>query len=80
MAAGKRRAGGEQIQSFAVEFPGQRNREFSNVLQGKIFQQQGFVSNIFPPPMHDPAPNFTYFWKSDDVKRIKVFVQRVVVR
>jgi hypothetical protein len=32
---------GEPIQCFAIEFPMQRNREFSNAYQGKFFNQQG---------------------------------------
>jgi hypothetical protein len=30
-----------EIQSFADKFPVQRNREFSNVLQGRFFDKQG---------------------------------------
>jgi hypothetical protein len=36
---------GEPIQWFTTKFPTQRNREFSNVYQGKFFKEQG----IFMP-------------------------------
>jgi hypothetical protein len=51
----------------------------ARTIQATVFDPQpGY--QFLPPPMHDPAPDFTYYWKSDDVKRIKVFVQRIVVR
>jgi hypothetical protein len=50
----------------------------AQTLQATVFEPQpNYINNYLPPPMTNPVPNFPYYWKSDDVKRIKVFVQSI---
>ncbi len=49
-------------------------------IQAIVFEPQPpYDPAYLPLPMHNPA-DFQYYWKSDDVKRIKVFVQSIITR
>jgi hypothetical protein len=49
-------------------------------IQAIVFEPQPpYDPAYLPPPMHDPM-NFSLYWKSDDVKRIKVLVQSIITR
>jgi hypothetical protein len=50
----------------------------ARTVQATVFEPQP-GGDALPPPMHNPV-DFQYYWKSDDVKRIKVLVQRIVTR
>lgn len=50
----------------------------ARTIQATVFEPQP-GGNLLPP-LHDPVGDFSYYWKSDDVTRIKVFVQTIITQ
>jgi hypothetical protein len=52
----------------------------ARTIQATIFEPQpNYTPPYLPPPMHGSV-KFDFYWKSDDVKRIKVYVQKIITR